>query len=514
MVSQNCSNEKRGQDTEGDPLFGEVAKEGLTALGSQGIGKASGFLLHLILGRFLGPIGYGLYSLGLSVSNVLADISRIGLDQGVVRYAGRLGPTGDQEEVRDIVGVSFLLGGLLGVFFAVALYFASPHLANSVFDDPSLTSVFQVFSFALPFLVVTGLLGAGLQAIREIATQQGLLQIFRPLSLLVLVGIVLHLGFDVLGAAWAFVTISAATSGVGIYTLRKKLGRRILLGHHGWDIHRLLRFSIPTFFVGISYTLMNYLDRLMLGFFSVSADVGVYSAAAILSFQATIVLSAFISIFSPIISDLHSEGDLHRMKQVYRTTSRWVLTLTIPLILVVFLVPSDLIALFGPGYSAGATVLVVLVLAQFFNVMTGPVGMVLQMSGKQDLELLNGVGLVLLNFLLNALLIPPYGILGAAIATGLSLFTIHTVRLGETYHIFGLHPITTEYLKPIIAGLTAYSIAYTGIFFLGGESGLVIVGLVVISLAAYGLLLHFLGMAPRDRAAILRLLEMLRKSPS
>ena len=79
------------------------------------------------------------------------------------------------------------------------------------------------------------------------------------------------------------------------------------------------------------------------------------------------------------------------------------------------------------------------------------VGYVLRMSGKQDIELVNAVVLLILNIALNLWLVPLYGIFGAALATGTSFTVISAARIVEVYVFLQMHPYDTNYHKPFVA---------------------------------------------------------------
>jgi len=117
---------------------------------------------------------------------------------------------------------------------------------------------------------------------------------------------------------------------------------------------------------------------------------------------------------------------------------------------------------FGPEFIAGSSALVILACAQLVTVMVGSVGLILVMSGKQNLMMYNTLGICLFNILLNYLLIPPYGIMGAAVASTISIIIFHTIMLLEVYAFFRIHPYNKKFFKPVIIGIVTYSIFLFG----------------------------------------------------
>jgi len=116
----------------------------------------------------------------------------------------------------------------------------------------------------------------------------------------------------------------------------------------------------------------------------------------------------------------------------------------------------QLMSIFGSNFiETGASILIILVIAQFINSMTGGVASTLNMTGKQNLEMLNSVALVAINIVLNCFLIPLYGGLGAAIATSISITIINLLRILEVYIVHAIHPYSMSYVKGIVSGVTA-----------------------------------------------------------
>jgi O-antigen/teichoic acid export membrane protein len=168
----------------------------------------------------------------------------------------------------------------------------------------------------------------------------------------------------------------------------------------------------------------------------------------------------------------------------------------------------ELLHLFGKGFTGGATVLLILAMGQLVNVATGPNGALLTMTGKQRWELFNTISMVAFNFLLNLVLIPTKGLIGAAIAMAASIAAINSLKLIQIYKLYGLQPYNLKYFKGILAvggaGLTAFllrswlsNLGYSpfAIIPVGGTAFLIMAGL--------GLWL--LGLEGEDKMAIIAL---------
>jgi O-antigen/teichoic acid export membrane protein len=167
--------------------------------------------------------------------------------------------------------------------------------------------------------------------------------------------------------------------------------------------------------------------------------------------------------------------------------------------------PQVLLGLFGPEFADGATALGVLALASVMNAVTGTSGAVLDMTGHTRVKLVNSTLSVGLGILLNLLLIPPLGVMGAAVSVVGSVSLVNLLRVGEVRWLVGVSPYDRTWLKPILAG--------AGAAVVGGlvSSPITDVGLAarsVAGIAALGLtyagLLVVLGLNADDRLVLSR----------
>jgi O-antigen/teichoic acid export membrane protein len=228
-----------------------------------------------------------------------------------------------------------------------------------------------------------------------------------------------------------------------------------------YEVGKLLRFSLPVLLVGCSHLLLGQTDRIMLGYFRASKDLGIYSAAAVISQQAGLITYSFGYIFCPIISDLYHRREFGDLQRLYKTVTRWIVSVNVVLLVLLILFSRQIMAIFGSEFTAGGLVLVVLAAAHLIGYVSGGalVGYVLRMSGKQDIELMNAIVLLVLNIVLNLWLIPLYGILGAAVATGISFTVISALRIAEVCLLLQMHPYDRNYHKSFVAAAVVVLLA-------------------------------------------------------
>jgi O-antigen/teichoic acid export membrane protein len=216
---------------------------------------------------------------------------------------------------------------------------------------------------------------------------------------------------------------------------------------------KLLKFSYPLMFVTILQTFMHWMDILMLGYFTDAVTVGLYYPAARTAGLLQALLLSFLSIYAPMVSQFHAAGDKKNMANTYKLVSRWLFMCAIPISIVFILFPEKVLLLFGEEYISSAQILIVLTLATCIQAILGAAGPTLSMAGYTKLVLWNTIGAFILNFGLNIYLIPEHGVMGAAIATFISLTVVGLARVIEVGIILKISFINRKIFKPIIAGI-------------------------------------------------------------
>jgi O-antigen/teichoic acid export membrane protein len=214
----------------------------------------------------------------------------------------------------------------------------------------------------------------------------------------------------------------------------------------------LLFFSVPLLAVSILMMVMSWTDTLMLGYFKTPDVVGLYNAALPLANLLPVVLTSMNFIYVPIISQLYSKNLIEEIKRNYVVLTKWIFLLTLPLFFILFLFPDVVLnLLFSSRYIGATHTLQILTIAFFCNTSLGFPYSTLLVIGKSKFLMCVFLISAIINIILNIALIPPMGIVGAAIASALSLVVAKILITTKLYKISTIHPFTKNYLK--IAGL-------------------------------------------------------------
>ena len=436
-----------------EQLTKKVVKGGSIFFAGSIFGQGINFALHILLARMLGSGSYGLYALGHSAVTITSRFSMLGLQNGVVRFVSLYNGIGDTKKVKGTLVSAFAGATTFSIVISILLFTFSDSISVELFNKSNLSNVLRVFSISLPFCVLMTMVSYSARAFQAMKYEVGVSNISFPILNLISVSVAFLLGFKLLGAIYAFLISAFSSFLLGLYFI-KRIFPEVIELQPSYEFRRLLRFSAPVFLIGFSYVILSHIDRIMIGYFMNSSDVGIYNAAVNIVLLAELILSSVNAIFSPIISDLYNRNKLKELENLFKISTRWIFTLTLPVILIMIISSKEILgSSFGVGFTDGWIVLVTLSVSKIITTGTGSVGFILQMTGKQDIELVNTVITVMMNIGLNIWFIQSYGVFGAALATGISLTVINIAKLIEVYKLIGIQPYNRKYIKPIIAAV-------------------------------------------------------------
>lgn len=469
------------------------------------------YATQLLIARLLGAEAFGIYALGIVLYQFGELVSRLGLEAGAVRYVAIHFDAGDRSKLKGVLIQTLGLPLILGTIFGTILYVVSDAIALTLFDEPDLAAVLRVMAIAVPFgasMMVAAFATTGFHLTKY---KVYLLELILPCTTLVFSVAACLLGWQIVGVAiaWLLATLISFLSSLWfIYRLFPDLLNQTV--KPTYETRQLLIFSLSLVLGNFLWLVLLWTDILMLGYFRPAAEVGVYRAASQTSFLMTIVATSLNTMFAPVIASLFSRGDRAQMNQLFQTTTRWSFALSLPLFLIVAVVPQELLNLFGGEFQTGAFALVILSLGQLVRAGTGPGVDMLVMSGNERLKVIGDVAAVVMNVMLNLLLISPLGVAGAAIASAISISAVNLLRLVQVYTVLQVQAFNWGYLKPVASGVAAVVAGFLTHAALTATPWFATLLMTTAAiLLVYAVLLLALGLDPTDRALLQKMIRKL-----
>jgi len=247
------------------------------------------------------------------------------------------------------------------------------------------------------------------------------------------------LPIDAMTAMLAAVGATWLTAIGQLFALNRRLAREVEAGPKAYAAGTWLATSLPIFMVEGFYLLLTYTDVLMLQQFRSPEDVAVYYAAA-----KTLALVAFVY-FSVAAATAHKftayhvAGDRERLAAFVTDAVRWTFWPSLAATIVILALGRPFLWLFGPGFVDGYPVMFVLAVGLLARASVGPVERLLNMLGEQRLCALVYAGAFAFNLVACIILIPRFGIMGAAIATATALAAESVLLFWVTKRRLGIH---------------------------------------------------------------------------
>jgi len=472
------------------------------------------FLFRVIIGRYLGPSLLGFFFIGLGVFRISERMAGLGIQNGLLRYVPMYLGENDTKRVKGTIISGLRIVGVAGVCVAALVFFNSGFIARNIFQNFEMTNVLRVFSLALPFSAITAVLLFSTQAFRILKYKVFVREFQEPLICILIFALLYLFGWKLNGALLAFLLSVACGTFLAVFFL-KKVFPPIADENIGcqYEIKKLLRFSWPLFFVGFFYMIILWMNTLLIGYFLTSEEVGFFGAAHNIAMLGLVVVNAFVSIFAPIVSDLTNRGESKKLEEVYKVISKWIFTLSFPVFILMIHFDQEILALsFGKTFVQGAVVLVILSIAMLVNSIIGSAGFLTAMSGNPKLELINLCITLPINALLSIVLIPKYGIQGAAYATLAAFILLNSMRIIEVHVLFRMHPFRIDMYKPLLAGGVSFFALFLAmkympihfgnlVYFIQGSLAFVIV---------YVLMIFVLGLSEEDKMVFAKIKEKIR----
>jgi stage V sporulation protein B len=433
------------------------AKQGTVTLLGNLAGIALKFAFFVVLARLLTKSKFGTYTLALSVVLFVSELSNLSVYRGIDYFVPEMLDDGRPGRAYSVVRRAVLVSIPASAAFVVALVAATGPLA-AAFDDPSLTVVLPVLLLSLPLMAVEKAVAATFTSIKVLKYRMLVQRVLKPGTRIAFVAGVLLLGGSFGDIAVAHVVALALTVAVGVALVYRTVPWVGASGGTPIRYRSLLEYTLPLALAGAVYAFVSQLDYFVIGYFASSEDVGIYRVAYLVAANVLVFHTAITPVFKPMASEV--QGDAGVLGQRYRLAARWVVLLTTPVVTTLLLVPETYIALlFTERFAVAALPLSILVVGFLANVAVGPGGRALEGTGFSRLKLLNTVLVVVVNGTLDVLLVPVYGITGAAIATATAFGVASVVVILELYHFVGIVPVSWGVVKPLASGAVAYGVA-------------------------------------------------------
>ena len=412
----------------GDDGHGHSRRGALLAFFIRIASAAIAFLSQVLLARWIGAHEYGIFTYVWVWINIIGTLCAAGFATSVVRFVPEYQEAGEHNLVRGFLRTGRLFSSGMGLLATIG------GLLILYLFDGSIPEYYRVTAavalIALPAFALTDFQDG-------VGRSQGWIDlalvppyIIRPFLLFTFIGGAVAVGWAKSAETAVYAAIAATwTTAVLQYWMQKKrMLEAVPAGSRQYQFKFWLKVSLPVIAIESFALLMTNMDILLLDLFVTPDQIAIYFAAA-----RTIALIAFVhfsvtAAVTPKFAKLHSSGDLIGLRNFLKETRKWTFFPSLFGGIVLLALGKPILWLFGPEFTAGYPAMFALVVGLLARSFAGPLQGLMIATGHQNTAALAMGSVVLINIAFNFLLIPRFGLVGAAAATAIA-FTVESILL-------------------------------------------------------------------------------------
>ena len=387
------------------------------------------FGFTLFITNFYSAENVGRYDFVRSTLMVLGGISLMGTNQSIIYYSGLLNARKSIESIRSIYSemlkIIFTLSLIILGFFMI---FFNESIINDIFKNRESYSLILKTILTLVFFAVTMLNIDTIRALKKTILSEMYRSIFRYLPVFIFAIILLKTNNEELLVEvylLGFLLLSLFSS-IRVYMLFKKIDKPNDKSE-SFTITEIFKTSSPMALSAIAYFIMQSIDIIILSIYEGFDQIAYYSVSVKLAMLTTLALMSVNIVIAPRIAEIYENQKMQKLQMLIKHSTRIIFLISICVLSVLFFFSEEILGLFGQGYVIANNALLFLLAAQFFNAVSGPGAIYLNMTGRQKTLNKILVSALIINISLNFYLIPTLGINGAAIATLASLIIWNTI---------------------------------------------------------------------------------------
>ena len=454
-----------------------------------GLGIA--FIFQIVLGRILNSELYGEYTMYLTYSTVFSIITILGMDRNLIKEVARF--EGDVTKEKSLLRFSTQTSLLITIAVAGALFLLRRFIGFSNYGLFLLLSMIVIRS-------MIAILDGYLQGKGNVVQVTLLNSVINNILKMIIFVILILLNVDSLSAAlFSFVLSEIITIFLRTAQISNSLQIKTnsILNLSLEEKRTFIKYSLTVALIsGIGLMLQN-IDKIMISTFLDLNRVGIYKVAQNYVSLISVFVTPFIA-FWPVISKLYNENNIGQIESEMKRIVRIVTYLVIPMFFIFLFLGNDLLAIFGEAYVTNEAKLALIILAFSFliDAISGPIGSILTMTKYAKLALYNNLASLLINITLNFILISRFGIVGVAIATGISIIANNLISIIQVKMLLGIFSYDYRNLIQILSmGVVNYLLGVILIDAITFEN--IYIRIIIFGIAMYSLNLFVLAVNHR-----------------
>ncbi|WP_412464800.1 flippase [Flavobacterium mekongense] len=390
-------------------------------------GLGTSFLTSVLITRMFGVATFGNFSLVFALSQLIAIFFTLGIPNTLIKIIGNHNFNFLQAKRLLIKGLKGSL--LFSVIPVLFFYFGKDFLSETVFHNTELINYFLIAALSIPLFIVHEIFLYFLIATKNFMKFNLFMFVIPNLLLIAFLYLFFYTGQDNHFSFLAFavaIFLTVLFEALTIFELNPQKETISI------STVALIKTATPLLFSGLFMYLLNYTNVILLGIMTNDEQVGIYNIAYKIGSVGFLVIVSVSTIITPRMAELYGQNDLIQLKKLTHNATRLIAVLSIPIVLGLIVFSDYILSYWGTEVIAGGTTMIIVSIGVLFSAMAGNVDQILNMTENQKVLRNITIFSFFFNLVLSYLLIPKYGIEGAALA---SLFTNVLINLLCLYYI-------------------------------------------------------------------------------
>ena len=431
-----------------DKDFSELFKKGGISLFLRIGGQLMGFLMSFVVAHYFGAKGLGNYVLAIVVLRIFTLVSKLGLDTFSIRFIASFAKQGKWNSIQLFRKKIITIVSITSLISSVVMFIFSFEIANLVNTRLEYIELSSFFVLPMVFFMLHYQSLRGLKRIAEFSFFYRMSQATFSIAGLFLISQFIQSDrIPIYAYLTSLSTVSLLSYVSYYYWFNKKCKFDSSEEIEDLPLKKMLKISLPLMFAQSVQFIMAWTDKLMLGNMLGPESVAIYGVAFRFSMGVSITLMAINSIASPKFAEKFSNNDISGMGKVAMQSAKLIFWTTIPLASILLIFPKFFMGIYGSEFLIGVEVLRWLIIGRVVNALSGSVGNLMQMTGQQNNYMKILIAGSIINVTLNYILIPIYGIKGAAFASVCSLSFWNLTMVYMVKKKFGFSTFYIPFIK-------------------------------------------------------------------
>jgi O-antigen/teichoic acid export membrane protein len=396
----------------------EILEKGFKIFLIRVVGYGFGFLFTWILANKYGAKFQGVFSIAFLFLSLGTMIAKLGVETALVKWIASSINLGEKKEIY-FKSVKLVL--ISSLFIGVFIFTLAPLIAL-MYNKPDVESSIKIAAIAVPCLSLLDISGSYFKGEKKTNT----------------FGLYFHLGkflvpFIIISTLYLFavdfIEVPIISYLVGLFVVSSIIILHILRLFKGTEKIKKAKFSTkdmvldsyPMMISSAIVMIMGWSDVFILGFYVSEEEIGIYSTAIKLATLVSFVYNAIATILTPKIAEFYHQDQFNKLRETVNFSAKAMFIFGVPIFAIIFIFSDLILGFFGPEYLKGRNVLRILLIAQLTNVITGAVGPIMQMTGKQKLLQKFILFSLIFNLILSLILVQYFQLEGVAVASAFGM---------------------------------------------------------------------------------------------